>query len=125
MTVFVGMPDALAVARALGFHVRDAGLLSSALARPESSMFGVEAYPELEIKAAALLSSLALNHPLFDGNKRFSWIITLTFLELNDVVVTMPNDAAFDLILATAQSEASLEHIAAEIRVHPPNETVT
>ena len=32
-------------------------------------MFGVEAYPDLFAKAAALMSSLAQNHPFFDGNK--------------------------------------------------------
>ena len=57
MTVYVELPHAVGVLEALGLHVRDIGLLSSALARPSSSTFGTEAYPELEVKAAALLSS--------------------------------------------------------------------
>lgn len=118
MTVFVGMLEALAICRALGFHVRDAGLLSSALARPESAMFGVDAYPKLELKAAALLSSLSQNHPLFDGNKRFSWVITVTFLELNGLTVDMPDDVAFDLILATAQGHRALDEVASALRAH-------
>ena len=81
-------------------------------------MFGVEAYPDLEVKAAALLSSLSQNHPLFDGNKRFSWVLTLTFLEKNNVIIEMETELAFDLILRTAQSKAGLDEIAALLRAH-------
>ena len=81
-------------------------------------MFGVEAYPDLEVKAAALLSSLSQNHPLFDGNKRFSWVLTLTFLEMINVIIEMETELAFDLILRTAQSKAGLDEIAAQLRAH-------
>lgn len=110
---FIGLTQSLAIARALGFHVRDSGLLDSALARPSSAMFGVEAYPELEHKAAALMSSLAQNHPLFDGNKPFAWVVTLTFLELNGRVIEMPDDVAFDFVLDVARSRLDLDAIAA------------
>src|SRR4051794_16555916 len=111
MTRFIELPHAVGVLNAVGLHIRDIGLLSSALARPSSSMFGVEAYPEIEVKAAALLSSLSQNHPLFDGNKRFSWVLTLTFLEMNGIAIDMDVDTAFDLILGTAQSNATLKEI--------------
>jgi death-on-curing protein len=118
MTEYLDLPQAGAIAADMGLHVRDLGLLSSALARPESAMFGVEAYPELFAKAAALISSLAQNHPFFDGNKRFSWVATLTFLELNGVVIDMPIDAAFDLVLEVAQSHMELAEIAEVLRTH-------
>ena len=118
MTRYLELPQAVGILEDLGLHIRDIGLLSSALARPSSSMFGVEAYPTIEVKAASLLSSLSQNHPLFDGNKRFSWIMTMTFLELNGVLVDMGLDAAFDLVLSTAQSKTSLDEIAAELRAH-------
>ncbi|MFT4213208.1 MAG: type II toxin-antitoxin system death-on-curing family toxin [Microbacterium sp.] len=118
MTVYLGLPQAAAIAGDMGLHVRDIGLLSSAVARPESSMFGVEAYPELFTKAAALISSLAQNHPSFDGNKRFSWVATLTFLEMNGVVIDMPLQPAFELILAVAQSKLGLDEIAASLRAY-------
>ena len=54
--------------------VRDAGLLESAVHRPSASMFGQEAYTDLFEKAAALLQSLAINHPFVDGNKRTAWV---------------------------------------------------
>jgi death on curing protein len=120
MTTFLELPQGLAVAKSLGFHVRDSGLLASALARPAAGMFGVDAYPELELKAAALFSSLAQNHPLFDGNKRFAWVLTLTFLEMNGAAVEMPTDEAFELVLAVAQSALELQEIAARLasRMH-------
>lgn len=118
MTRYIDLPHAVGVLEDFGLHIRDIGLLSSALARPSSSMFGVEAYPELEVKAAALLSSLSQNHPLFDGNKRFSWILTMTFLEMNGVVIDMELDTAFELVLRTAQSKAELEEIADLLRSH-------
>jgi death-on-curing protein len=118
VTRYVELPHAVGVLRALGLHVRDIGLLSSALARPAASMFGVEAYPAIEMKAAALLSSLSQNHALADGNKRFSWVLTLTFLEMNGVYIDMDTDAAFDLILRAAQSKAEVEEIADSFAAH-------
>jgi death on curing protein len=63
--------------------VRDFGLLESAAARPKTNIFGVDAYPDLWTKAAALGHSLIRNHPLLDGNKRCGWVAMRTFLELN------------------------------------------
>jgi death-on-curing protein len=44
-------------------EVRDCGLLESALARPRASVFGEDAYPSLNEKAAALLHSLVSARP--------------------------------------------------------------
>ncbi|MFB7892024.1 type II toxin-antitoxin system death-on-curing family toxin [Microbacterium sp. NPDC056044] len=116
MTEYLRLPEAAAIAADMGLHVRDLGLLSSALARPESAMFGVEAYPDLFAKAAALMSSLAQNHPFFDDNKRFSWVATLTSLELNDAIVEMPTDVAFEFVLNVAQSRLDVAEIAEILR---------
>ena len=50
--------------------VRDEGLLASAVDKPWTSYMGVELYPSLADKAAALLVGLSRNHPFVDGNKR-------------------------------------------------------
>lgn len=113
MIEYLEPEQALAVVERLGLHVRDEGLLFSALARPSAAMFGQEAYATLELKAAALFSSLAQNHPLFDGNKRLSLYLTFAFLQLNGRCVTLTQDAAFDLVLGVAQSRLSLDEIAA------------
>lgn len=91
---------------ACGFKplVGDEGLLQSAIARPQASLFGDDAYPTLWDKAAALLHSLAKNHALVDGNKRTAWASAWTFLRVNglDLPHTYDVDAAEQLVLDTA-----------------------
>ncbi|MET9965827.1 type II toxin-antitoxin system death-on-curing family toxin [Streptomyces sp. NPDC006356] len=83
--------------------VRDLGLLSSAAHRPQSQMFGVEAYPDLFEKAAALLQSLAVNHPLVDGNKRMTWMSAAVFLDFNGTeMVGVDQDEAYKLVVEVA-----------------------
>jgi death-on-curing protein len=83
--------------------VRDLGLLSSAVHRPQSQMFGVEAYTDLFEKAAALLQSLAVNHPLVDGNKRMAWMSTVVFLDFNGTeMLDVDQDEAYKLVIEVA-----------------------
>ncbi|MFJ8753370.1 type II toxin-antitoxin system death-on-curing family toxin [Streptomyces sp. NPDC102441] len=85
--------------------VRDVGLLESAAHRPSAAMFGEEAYPNVIDKAAALLQSLAVNHPLFDGNKRTAWLSCVSFLAMNGVDLRPDIDAAERLVIAVATGE--------------------
>lgn len=95
-------------------EVRDAGLLDSAVSRPAASMMGVEAYPTLDLKAAALLDSVVNNHALIDGNKRLGLIAVATFYELNDHYFDPPHDDVYDLVMAVADgSERDVAKIAA------------
>ncbi|MEU1468834.1 type II toxin-antitoxin system death-on-curing family toxin [Streptomyces sp. NPDC005761] len=90
--------------------VRDLGLLSSAVHRPQSAMFGVEAYTDLFQKAAALLQSLAVNHPLVDGNKRMAWMSTVVFLDFNGTeMLDVDQDEAYKLVIEVAMG--SLEDV--------------
>jgi death on curing protein len=91
--------------------VRDYGLLESALARPQASAFGDDAYPDLEHKAAALLHSLARNHALVDGNKRLALAATIGFLGINGRRLTLTNEQAYDLVMAIATG--ALDDVAA------------
>jgi len=50
-----------------GFH--NEGLIKSALARPNHSVMGMDAYNNVFAKAAALLDAIARNHGFRDGNK--------------------------------------------------------
>lgn len=68
-------------------------------------MFGEEAYPDLIDKAAALLQSLTINHPFFDGNKRTAWLSCVTFLAMNDVQLRPDIDAAERLVIAVATGQ--------------------
>ena len=85
-----------------GFVVRDLGLVQSALARPETSLFGDPAYPTLDLKGAALTESLARNQPFFDGNKRSAWLGLNFFLELNGWAIVSDKSEAFDYIIGVA-----------------------
>lgn len=97
--------------------VRDHGLLQSALARPQATVFGSDAYPELEEKAAALLHSLANNHALVDGNKRLALAGTIAFLGVNGRRLTLTNDDAYDLVMNVAAGGLDdISEIAATIR---------
>lgn len=84
--------------------IRDAGLLASAAARPQATVFGEDAYPEVGEKAAALLHSIVTNHPLVDGNKRLGWLAAAVFLLLNGVAADEAgNDDVYDLVIAVAE----------------------
>jgi death-on-curing protein len=85
--------------------VRDIGLLESAVARPRTTVFGADAYPTLDLKAAALVHSIAKNHALIDGNERLALVALLAFYGLNGRRLTVTNDEAYDFIVAIVTDE--------------------
>lgn len=113
MTQHLTTEDLLGLAEDLGVGpVRDLGLLEAAAHRPTTALWGREAYPSLDEKAAALLESLVRNHPLVDGNKRLGWLATVVFFDLNDVWIEAPDDDAYDLVIAVASGRSTLQHSA-------------
>jgi death-on-curing protein len=83
-------------------HVRDVGLLEAAVHRPRANVLGQDAYPDLFTKAAALMHSLARNHPLVDGHKRLAWLATYVFCAKNGIELDPSDDDAYDLVVAVA-----------------------
>ena len=103
MTEYLTLDDLLTLAADLAVGpVRDVGLLDSAAHRPTVVVYGVEAYPDLDTKAAALLESVVRNHPLVDGNKRLGWLAIVVFYGLNDVELDAPDDPVYDLVVGVA-----------------------
>ena len=104
MTRHLTLDDLLFIAsQACGqVHVRDYGLLESALARPAATVFGSDAYPTLHTKAAALLHSLASNHTLVDGNKRLAWAACAVFLGINGHRPHASQDEVVHLVVSIA-----------------------
>lgn len=98
--------------------VRDYGLLDAAVARPQATVFGVDAYPEVWDKAAALLQSLARNHALIDGNKRTAWAAAWTFLYINgnELSPEFDVDRAEELMNTVATEDLELYEIASALR---------
>lgn len=93
-------------------QIRDLPLLEAAVARPEASAFGEDAYPTLREKAAALLHSLARNHPFTDGNKRTAVVGTVFMLLVNGEAVVWRQDDALEMILRIAEGRAEVDEIA-------------
>jgi len=117
---FLHLADLVALARDLLGDpppIRDMGLLDSAAARPRTTVFGDDAYPDIWTKSAALLHSIVKNHALIDGNKRLGWLATATFLEINGgSVIRASNGDVYDLVIEVATSDPSLAEIAARLR---------
>ena len=80
MTRYVSLEGFVVELETIGFHVRDLGLVHSALERPATTLMGADAYATIDAKAAAQTESLARNHPFMDGNKRSAWIALNHFL---------------------------------------------
>ena len=97
--------------------VRDMGLLGAAAARPQTTVFGEDAYEDEWTKGAALLQSIVKNHPLVDGNKRLGWLATAVFLELNGCpAVGASNDDVYDVVIDVAAGHSAGEDLALGVR---------
>lgn len=105
--IYLDLDDLLHIANRVVdlVEIRDIGLLESAVARPEASAFGADAYPTIHDKVAALTHSIARNHALVDGNKRLALAAALSALGVNGLRLTMTNDEAYDFIYAIATGE--------------------
>jgi death-on-curing protein len=96
------------------------GLLEAALARPQATAFGSDAYPDLDAKAAALLHSVARNHALVDGNKRLALASVIAFYGVNGRRLTLTNDEAYELVMAVADGTLDdVEQIATRLTTEP------
>ena len=98
--------------------IRDAGLLHSAIAMPESGFGEHYLHTDLFEMAAAYLFHLAQNHPFIDGNKRVGAASALVFLELNRAAVKVTNDALAETVLAVAQGKMGKAGVAEFLRKH-------
>lgn len=94
--------------------LRDAGMLSSAVARPRNKwVHGVEDLADL---AAAYAFGLSGNDPFSDGNKRTVLVAMVSFLRLNGVPFHADEHEAAAAILALAAGEIDEEGLARWIR---------
>ena len=71
----------------------DRGRLEAAIFRPQ-----IGYYDRLEAEAAALMESLANNHPFQDGNKRVSLAVADTFLRMNGFELDVEHEDAYRFI---------------------------
>ena len=118
MTRYLDLESFVNQLQRIGFRVRDLGLLDSALSRPRASLFGQDAYPSIYLKAAALMESIILNHPMIDGNKRSSWFGLNAFLLLNGLVIEADQVEAYEFVLVIATKKIDIESSANWIEKH-------
>ena len=95
--------------------VRDAGLLESALARPQQ----IAAYgdnTDVSDLAAAYTAGVVKNHPFIDGNKRTGFVLGILFLELNGVRFTGSEEMSTQAVLDLAAGKLDIADYAAFLR---------
>lgn len=98
--------------------VRDWDLLASALGRPQATFGGQDLYPDLFLKAAALVQSLSSNHPFVDGNKRTALGTMEYFLYLNGEKIQATQKEKVDFTLWAENEKPTLGQIADWIKKH-------
>jgi death-on-curing protein len=98
--------------------LRDLGGLESALAQPRATFDGVDLYPSLAEKAAALAHSLVGNHPFVDGNKRIGHAALETYLVLNGFELAAGVDDSERMFLSLAAGTVTRSALSVWIEQH-------
>ena len=98
--------------------VRDAGMLDSALARPQQRFAYGDPPPDLAELAAALAFGLARNHPFVDGNKRTAAVACETFIQLNGAELNADDLTLYPLYIGLAEGSLDEAGFAAWLRDH-------
>ncbi|RZS36815.1 death-on-curing protein [Herbihabitans rhizosphaerae] len=115
MIKYLDASDLLVLAAAViggDLVVRDIGLLDAAAHRPRATVLGVEAYPTLWLKSAALLDSIVRTRPLVEGNWRLGWVAAVTMCDLNGSWIDADEDKALDLVRELGRGEADVPAVA-------------
>lgn len=97
-------------------HIRDLGLLQSALAVPAAGFGGRYLHTDLFEMAAAYLFHITQNHPFIDGNKRTGAVASLVFLSLNDVEIEADEEELEKIVLGVAEGKIDKAAVAEFLR---------
>ena len=93
--------------------LRDRAALESAILRPQSGY-----YDDLISEAAALLESLAINHPFIDGNKRVAFSVTDIFLRLNGLYLQIDDREFYQKMIHLFETQ-NFKHTALDALLRP------
>lgn len=116
--LFLDIEQVLRLHRSLIEHyggdpgLRDAGLLQSAIAVPQSSFDREYLHQDLFEMAAAYLYHIVQNHPFIDGNKRTGAASAIIFLAINGLDIDADEDGLVDVTLAAATGRLGKPEIA-------------
>src|SRR3990167_2667615 len=102
-----------------GSHgIRDIQMLQSAVPLPMGTFSRKELYPDLFLKASALMHSIIKNHPFVDGNKRTAITAASIFLQRNNYTLTASNRELERFTLQIASEDVKLEEVAVWFKKH-------
>ena len=102
--------------------IRDQALLESAVFRPQATVLGQDAYPDLLEKCAVLGFSLIQNHPFIDGNKRTGFGAMHLMLLMNGHDITADSNQAVKMTEKIAQGKLKEFEIAQWLKKYTKNE---
>ncbi|MED0673967.1 type II toxin-antitoxin system death-on-curing family toxin [Aneurinibacillus aneurinilyticus] len=83
--------------------------LESAIERPKQTVFGLDAYPDIFSKGAALFESIAKDHVFQNANKRTGFACLFQFLMYNGYELNMEQKYAEDFTVDVVLGEYSFE----------------
>ncbi len=94
--------------------IRDLGALEAALFRPQTGY-----YADIVAQAAALMESLAINHPFLDGNKRVAFAVVDVFLRINNCQLVAENNKIYKEMMKMFDHQTfDYDHIEPWLRKH-------
>lgn len=101
--------------------IRDEGLFSSAMARPQN-LAAYRERPDAADLAASYAFGLARNHPFLDGNKRTAFVAMELFLNLNGWKLNADDAECISTMESLAAGNLSENKFAAWLRSHVTRE---
>ena len=107
MRIFLTLEELLIIHQHLidefggSYGLRDPKALEAAAMRPQTGY-----YKNIFEEAAALMESLAMNHPFIDGNKRMAFFAADTFLRMNGYYIDCDDQEAYNYFMSLFESSS-------------------
>lgn len=102
-----------------GSHgIRDRNLLYSAIGQADLFLFGEPFYKDAYIIAAVYAYHIIKNHPFVDGNKRTGILVSLIFLQMNNVNLVATKDEIYNLAIDIAASRINKDDVIQFFKEH-------
>jgi death on curing protein len=81
----------------------------------QNKIYGVDRYPSLIDKAAALALCIIGGHVFNDGNKRTGMQAAIELLEINGAIISIDSESIVKIALKIAENKISLEELSEEL----------
>jgi death on curing protein len=71
----------------------------------------LELYPQPVDKAAAILESIAVNHPFIDGNKRTAYVLARLWLLRSGIDIEASQSEKYEMVMRVSKGEWGFDEI--------------